>query len=173
MAAQAKVGLDEGNPFDPQEQNPDQVVEGDLLDQMLQQARDTGEELIDPRSGKQENAQIVTVELRGDGEKAHPMIQWGNLFDTEGKEFTIDDHLYNLKPGHPVFVKQRYMTKLKELDIVPRDFKQALMITNPAEAQVLTNKLATLIGQCWPITITQDNEGFHKITVRKRPKQQN
>ena len=138
------------------------------LDDLLAQAQE-GEVLIDPKVGKHDNAYITNVRLAGEGDKAHPVMTWGGLIDSGGNEFLQDDHLYLPKESHPVFVKQRFMSKLKTLGIVPQTYQNVLYFTLD-QVPILVDKLQRLVGKSWPLTISQDNEGFMKITLRKPPK---
>jgi hypothetical protein len=145
--------------------------ESSIFDELLHSAQE-GETLVDPRVGKYDDAILIEVTQAGEGDKLHPRLTWGALHPADGSpEFTQRDDLYLPQVHHPVFVKQRFMAKLKELGIVPQTYKQIIYFT-PSQVPLLVETIrAKCLGQVWPITLTQDDQGFMKITMRKRPRE--
>ena len=145
------------------------LKEMNLFDELLGAAHE-GEEIVDEKVGKHENARLAAVAIMTtrDGSQEYLMLVWGGLQTTSGFAFEQQDRVFfPTENTHPIG-KSRFMEKLKRLDIVPTDFKRMLYFESEESRQKLQAMLEDKIGEEWPITISLRND-YHEVSVRRRP----
>lgn len=151
--------------------NVDPTGEGqDFLESLLRESKE-GEKLVDPRVGKHEEAMLsdATVEASDKGYRIE--LKWSGLTDTDGNPFDYIDRLFLPDEDAHVISKGKFMQKLKGLGVVPQSYKNVIYCNTMQGAMTLCMGIQDkCVGTSYPITITEDRNGFKALTVRARPK---
>ena len=153
--------------MDLNEDTPDSELISDLLATTVD-----GEELRDPRCGKYDEAVLVDAVLVQTNDNYRVDLKWGGtLVDGTGNPFDMSDRLFFPVEDTNVFVKNRFMQKLKVLGVVPQKYDKMLYANDPVNAPKVLRLIKRKLGSTFPITIKQDDRGFVNVDVRHPKKQ--
>lgn len=140
-----------------------------LFDEVMGAAT-VGEEVIDPKAGRHDNAILseVTTKLTRSGDKKYIAITWGGLKAKDGFDFEQVQMVFSPEEQDLEFRHGAFLELLRNLEIIPAGHKKRLMFT--AEGmEKLAAAISTKKGQEFPITVKPRGD-FYDVRVRKRPK---
>lgn len=158
--------------FNPEDFAPaeEPLANGEDLFQKLLDNVTSGEELKDPRVGVHENAHLLDVELvTNNAGNPVALMRWGDMTDSDGNPFELTDRVNIPTPesnpvGHKIF-----LAMLHDLGLVPRTHKKAVLAADEKQAAYIVSMLQAVAdkGMPWSVNISEDNQGFMRLRLRR------
>lgn len=142
-----------------------------VLENLLAGVGRSDEELRDPRENDHE-ATIKDVRLVSNSPTAQVkhaiVVSYGDLVDTEGREFSFDDRV-NLPAGDSAdTIKRMFQGTLHSLGLVPYEDRRAYFADTEEERSAFVEAFKSRIGSRVPITIKIDKNGWPRLRVRRQ-----
>lgn len=159
--------------FPPSEPDESPLANGEDLFQQLLDNVQQGEEIVDPRLGTHDGAHLLSVELAYNrNEDPVALMRWGDMVDTDGKDFEITDRVNIPTPtsnptGHRIF-----LAMLHDFGVVPRNVHKPFLAHDAKAAETVVNVLNRLAdkGLPWTVNISEDKQGFLRLRLRRPTK---
>lgn len=128
----------------------------------------TGEVIKDPREGDHLDAQLKFVELVDQANGKALKLTYGNLTDTNGREFEHQERLSIPKSDSHEAVQRIFLSACHSLEVVPRSFRKTILADTDVDQENVFSAFTSKIGQPVALRLRPDTSGYMKSTILRR-----
>jgi len=140
------------------------------LDAMLE-GIPQGDVLKDPREGEHEDVLLQAVDISPNKEgSAVPFSfieRWTGMKDEKGRPFDFNEYIQIPTGETRIEIKRMFLAHFHDLGALDKAFKNALTAETDEHRQKLRLVLRKVVGQKYPVKISESN-GFIHLRVRRR-----
>jgi len=128
----------------------------------------TGEIIKDPREGDHGDANIKAVELVEQSNGKALKITYGNLSDTNGRDFEHQERLTIPNSSSHEAVQRIFLAACHNLEIVPRSMRKTILADTDQDCETIHQAFASKVGITLNIRLRPDKDGYLKSSFLRR-----